>query len=230
MLGNLRHVELRPTLAFEQVPLSESGPLTFDVPGHTAASIVGSEASGVGLLGRYALALEAPPAGRVLVLGEDPAHLPRRALLAFRRRVGYLPAGDGLLQNLSLYDNVALPLRFGTALAEREIAGRIAVALTMVGVAAAAPLRPAQANEEQRRRAALARALAFDPELVILEQPFDGLTARTAAELLELARGGETAAGARRTVFMIGQDLPAMLRPRVEVRYRLIQGRLERES
>lgn len=191
--------------------------------------MVGAEASGVGLLGRYALALEALPAGRVLVLGDDPSHLPRRALLAFRRRVGYLPAGDGLLQNLSLYDNVALPLRFGTALSEREIAGRIAVALTMLGVSAAAHWRPAQANEEQRRRAALARALAFDPELVILEQPFDGLTTRTAAELLELARGGESAAGARRAVFMIGQDLPAMLRPRVEIRYRLVQGRLERE-
>ena len=221
---------MRATLAFEQVPLAGTEPLTFDVPGHAAVSVVGAEASGVGLLGRYALALEVLPAGRVLVLGEDPSHLPRRALLAFRRRVGYLPAGDGLLQNLSLYDNVALPLRFGTALSEREIAGRIAVALTMVGLSAAAQWRPAKANEEQRRRAALARALTFDPELVILEQPFDGMTTRTAAELLELARGGESAAGARRAVFVIGQDLPAMLRPRVEIRYRLVQGRLEREN
>lgn len=217
-------------LLFEDVPLGDGQTLSLGVPAHAALSVVGAEASGVGHLGRYALAIEPPPTGRVLVLGEDLARLPRRSLLAFRRRVGYLPAGDGLMQNLSLYDNVALPLRFGTSLTEREIAGRIGVVLTMVGLSQARRLRPAQVNEEERRRAALARALAFDPELVILEQPFDGLADRTAAELLELARGGETAAGARRTVFMTGQDLPAMLRPRVEVRYRLVKGRLERET
>lgn len=221
-----------PPLAFEQVTVGDGTPsvVSLEVPGHRAVCVLGDEASGVGSLGRYALGLDRPPTGRVLVLGENPAELPRRAALAFRRRVGYLAAGDGLLQNLTLYDNVALPLRFGSDRSEVDIGGRIQVMLTMLNLQHVAKLRPARVNEEERRRAALARALAFDPELVILEQPFDGLTTRVAAQLLELARGGESAIGARRTVFIVGQSLPDVLKQRVELRYRLVRGQLESES
>jgi predicted ABC-type transport system involved in lysophospholipase L1 biosynthesis ATPase subunit len=90
-------------------------------------------------------------------------------------------------------------------------------------------LRPAQTNAEDRRRAALARALAFDPELVVMEEPFDGLTDRTAGELLEAARGGETAEGGRRTVLVTAASLPALLLSRVDRRLRLVRGRLEEE-
>jgi len=200
------------------------------VPPHQVVAVSGPEDSGVGGLGRVALGLEPPRRGRVLVLGEDIAALPRAAALAFRRRVGYLPAGDGLLQNLSLYDNVALPLRFGTGLAEREIEGRIRIILTMMHLSDVGPARPAQVNDEQRRRAALARAVAFDPGLVILEQPFDGLTDRVAAELLEVARGGVSAGGSRRTVFITGQNLPHLLRQRVDTRYRVVGQKLVREA
>jgi ABC-type transporter Mla maintaining outer membrane lipid asymmetry ATPase subunit MlaF len=219
-------------LLFEGVAIGDGSPtvLTLRVPAHRAVCLMGDAASGVESLGRYALALDRPPAGRILVLGQSLAELPRSAALAFRRRVGYLPAGDGLLQNLTLYDNVALPLRFGSDRSDSDIDGRIQVMLTMLRLQHVARLRPARVNEEERRRAGLARALAFDPELVILEQPFDGLTTRAAAQLLELARGGETADGARRTVFIIGQSLPDVLRPRVELRYRLVRGRLETEN
>ena len=88
--------------------------------------------------------------------------------------------------------------------------------LAMLRLNRVAQERPAQANEEQRRRAALGRALAFDPELVLLEQPFVGLTDRASAELLEIARGGEIGAGGRRTVFVTGQGIPMLLRNRVE--------------
>ncbi|MBI2615514.1 MAG: ATP-binding cassette domain-containing protein [Gemmatimonadetes bacterium] len=221
-----------PPLSFEQVTVGDGTPsvVSLEVPGHRAVCVLGDEASGVGSLGRYALALDRPTTGRVLVLGENLAELPRRAALAFRRRVGYLPAGDGLLQNLTLYDNVALPLRFGSDRSEIDIDGRIQVMLTMLRLQHVAKLRPARVNEEERRRAALARALAFDPELVILEQPFDGLTTRAAAQLLELARGGELAVGARRSVFIVGQSLPEVLKARVELRYRLARGRLEPEN
>lgn len=219
-------------LIFQDVPVGNGTPtaVSFEVPAHSAACVLGDEASGAGQLGRFALALDRPSSGRVLVIGEDIAHLARREALAFRRRVGYLPAGDGLLQNLSLYDNVALPLRFGSDISEHDIDGRIRVMLAMLRLSDVAGARPARVSEEERRRTALARALAFDPELVILEQPFDGLTGRAAAQLLEIARGGESAAGSHRTVFITGQDLPDILRPRVEVRYRMVRHHLERES
>jgi ABC-type transporter Mla maintaining outer membrane lipid asymmetry ATPase subunit MlaF len=224
---------MAPPLVFDRVPLGGNGTqavVSLEVPGHHAVCLLGDQTSGVGTMGRMALGLDRPPGGRVLVLGESLADLPRRAALAFRRRVGYLPAGDGLLQNLTLYDNVALPLRFGSARSEPDIDGRINVMLAMLKLQDVARLRPARVNEEERRRAAMARALAFDPELVILEQPFNGLTHRVAAQLLEIARGGESAEGARRTVFIIGHSLPEVLRPRVELRYRLVHGRLEPEA
>jgi ABC-type transporter Mla maintaining outer membrane lipid asymmetry ATPase subunit MlaF len=214
-------------LRFADVILPKSGTrVSLEVPEHRTVSVQGAEESGVDALPSYALALTRPSAGQVFLFGEEIAMLPERAALAFRRRVGYLPAGDGLLQNLTLSSNVALPLRFGSDLSEREIRGRLQIMLAMVRIADAASLRPADATDEQRRRTALARALAFDPQLLILADPFDGLTVRAAAELLEIARGGESGAGARRAVFVTGQSVPARIEPRVDLRYRLANGEL----
>ena len=219
-------------LVFDALPIGRqsSNPFSLEVPEHRTVAVLGDEDSGVGFLGGYALGLERPPSGRALVFGTMIAALPEPARLAYRRRVGYLPAGDGLLQNLSLRDNVALPLRFGSGAAPRDIEGRVNVMLTALRLTGAAELRPAQANEEERRRAALARAIAFDPALLILEQPFDGLTARVASELLEIARGGESAEGARRTIFITGQEIPPIIVRRVDQVYRLTRaGMLEPE-
>jgi ABC-type transporter Mla maintaining outer membrane lipid asymmetry ATPase subunit MlaF len=205
-------------LEFRGIPMtgSAAGIFELSVGRNQTVVVVGDENSGVDSLAAVALGLEPTLAGSALVYGTEIRELPRREQLAFRRRLGYLPAGDGLLSNLSLRDNVRLPLRFGSNFKPDEIEGRVDVILAMLRLTRVAAERPAQANEEQRRRAALGRALAFDPELVLLEQPFGGLTDRVAAELLEIARGGETAEGARRTVFITGQDIPMLLRTRVE--------------
>jgi ABC-type transporter Mla maintaining outer membrane lipid asymmetry ATPase subunit MlaF len=220
-------------VVFEGVPLNQRArtPFTLSIAAHQTVAVLGDEASGVDRLGAYALGLEAPPAGRVLVLDTDLASLSGRERLAFRRRVGYLPAGDGLLQNLTLRDNIALPLRFGSTASPRDIDGRVNVIVVAVRLGNAADRRPAQANEEECRRAALARAIAFDPMVLVLEQPFDGVTARAAAELLEVARGGETADGARRTILIIGQEIPAVVQRRCDRLYRLTRaGSLELET
>ena len=230
-------------LVFENVPLSRirrstiGGPAHFpvDTEGHFSLTVLphqtvaatGDETSGVDLLGGLALGLDRVPEGRVLVLGTDLAALNRLEQPAFRRKVGYLPAGDGLMQNLSLRDNIRLPLRFGSNFRPREIEGRVDVIVAQLRLTRVADRRPAQANAEERRRAALGRALAFDPDLVILEEPFDGLTEKAAAEVLELARGGEVPEGGRRTVFITGQDLPALLRRRVDRQIRVRKGSVE---
>ena len=207
-----------PLLDFHAIPMTGSagGMFALQVMRHETVVVVGDENSGVDSLVEFALGLEGPAAGTVATFGTDLRTLSRREQLAFRRRLGYLPAGDGLLSNLTLRDNVRLPLRFGSNFKTDEIEGRVDVILAMLRLNRVASERPAQANEEQRRRAALGRALAFDPELVLLEQPFVGLTDRASAELLEIARGGETGAGGRRTVFITGQDIPMLLRNRVE--------------
>ena len=219
-------------LVFEGIPLGllpgagrgRSDPqavFSLEVRPHETVVVLGDAASGVDRLAALALGLDPAPAGRALVWDTEIAALSRVRQLAFRRRVGYLPAGDGLLQNLSLRDNIRLPLRFGSDFQPDDIEGRVNVILAQLRLKAVAHFRPAAATEEERRRAALGRALAFDPELVVLDQPFDGLAERVAAELLEVARGGDVGEGGRRTVFITGQDLPAMLRPRVERLLRL---------
>jgi ABC-type transporter Mla maintaining outer membrane lipid asymmetry ATPase subunit MlaF len=217
----------RTTLGGLPGPAAEvEGPFSLEILAHQTVAIMGDEASGVDSLAGLALGLDRAPAGHVLTLGTEIALLDRTAQLAFRRKVGYLPAGDGLMQNLSLRDNIRLPLRFGSDFRRKDIEGRVDVIVAQLRLQRVADSRPAQANAEDRRRAALGRALAFDPELVILEEPFDGLTDRTAGELLEIARGGESAEGGRRTVFITGASLPALLRFRVDREFRLVRGRI----
>lgn len=231
-------------LRFEEIPLGKvrratyggvphlevqsEGVFSLSVAQHETVAVVGDETSGVDLLGGLALGLDTAASGRVTALGVDLATLDRRqAQLAFRRKLGYLPAGDGLMQNLTLRDNIRLPLRFGSDFKLKDIEARVDLIVAQVRLKHVAHLRPAEANAEDNRRAALGRAIALDPELVILEEPFDGLTDRAAAELLETARGGEVAQGGRRTVLITGQDLPALLRHRVERLIRLRRGHAE---
>jgi ABC-type transporter Mla maintaining outer membrane lipid asymmetry ATPase subunit MlaF len=201
--------------------------VSFAVPTHQTVAVLGDGRSGADLIAGLALGLERAVAGTVKTLDTVIADLPRSEQLAFRRKVGYLPEGDGLLQNLSLRDNVRLPLRFGSDYRSRDIEGRVDVILGQLRLTRVAAERPAEVSDEDARRAALARALAFDPALVILEVPFNGITERTAAEMLEAARGGETDRGGRRAVLIVSPSLPNLLQPRVDRVLRLVAGRLE---
>ncbi len=190
-------------------------------PGAVVAAI-GDEGSGVTALGRLALGLEAPAAGTVEVFGVPIAALPYHQLLVFRRRLGYLPQGDGLLQNLSLRDNVALPVRFATDHRLHEVDSRVAQLLDDFRLRAIASLRPAQANEEDRRRAALARAVALNPALVVLELTFVGLTGRAASELLDRVRRSDD--GGQRAVLLTSRDLSPAVRGMVTATVRIVDG------
>ncbi len=88
-------------LIFRDVPLNdgEAATVTLEVPAQRAVSVVGEEKSGIALIGRIALGFVTPKSGQMTVLGTELSTLPKRGLLAYRRRVGYLPAGNGLLQN-----------------------------------------------------------------------------------------------------------------------------------
>lgn len=208
-----------PPLLFENLAIGgrdpsrrSGGRFNLLVEEGAVVAAIGDEDSGVGELGSYALALKPLAAGRVEALGVPLATLKRKELLVFRRRIGFLPSGDGLLQNLTLRDNIALPLRYASDRRLRQVEEHLERLLEKFGLAPAAALRPAQANEEERRRAAFARAIALDPPLVVLEQPFDGLTARVAVDLMRTAirsGGGE----GRRTVFLTAQDLAPSVLP-----------------
>jgi ABC-type transporter Mla maintaining outer membrane lipid asymmetry ATPase subunit MlaF len=188
----------------------------------TVVAAIGEEESGIEVLGALALGLEAPTTGSVDVFGVPIAQLPYYDLLAFRRRLGYAPQGDGLLQNLTLKDNVALPVRFATDHRLSEVEARVAQLIEDFRLRSIATLRPAQANEEDRRRAALARAAALNPKLVVLELPFVGLTNRAARDLLEKVSRCDD--GSRRAVLLTSRDLTPSVRELVTRAVRVVDG------
>ncbi|HVM44051.1 MAG TPA: ATP-binding cassette domain-containing protein [Gemmatimonadales bacterium] len=220
-------VEGAPPLAYREVDLldrPDRADRRFSLtvaPGEVVAAI-GDEGSGIERLGRLALGLEAPAAGAVEVFGVPIALLPYYDLLAFRRRLGYLPDGDGLLQNLTLKDNVALPVRFATDHRLREVEARVAQLVEDFRLRSIQALRPAQANEEDRRRAAMARAVALNPRLVVLELPFVGLTSRAATDLLDKVSRGDD--GSRRAVLLTSRDLTPSVRGLVSRIVRVTDG------
>jgi len=226
-LGRLRRRTLAPLETGEQA--GDPG-FTLAVEAGQVVGALGDESSGVDSLGAVILGLAQAPAGTCRVFGVELARLDRRAQFAYRRRIGYLPAGDGLLHNLSLRDNIGLPLRFGSDYQLDQIETRIDQLLDRLRLRRVSGLRPADANEEERRRAALARALASLPELMVLEEPFAGLTDRAAGDLFEIAREDSDGARAHRTLFITGQSLPATLRARLDREVKVVRGQAVEEQ
>ena len=144
------------------------------VPRGSVTAVLGPSGSGKStLLAALTGELE-PTAGTIEILG---APLPRqqRALLQLRKSIGVLLQGNGLLTDLSVADNVALPLRTHTMLPAPVIERLVAMKLHAVGLRAAADLYPRELSGGMARRVALARALALDPPLMIYDEPLTGL-------------------------------------------------------
>ena len=120
------------------------------------------------------------------MFGENPATLARRALYALRRRMGMLFQNGALLTDLSVFENVAFPLREHARLTEPELAQRVLGKLQAVGLREAAQLMPAELSGGMARRVALARAIATDPELLIYDEPFVGLDPISMGVILRL--------------------------------------------
>jgi phospholipid/cholesterol/gamma-HCH transport system ATP-binding protein len=144
------------------------------VPRGSITAVLGPSGSGKSTL-LAALTGELPPAaGTVEVLGQ-PMPQRQRALLELRKSIGVLLQGNGLLTDLSVAENVALPLRTHTRLPAAVIDRLVAMKLHAVGLRAAADLYPRELSGGMARRVALARALALDPPLMIYDEPLTGL-------------------------------------------------------
>jgi phospholipid/cholesterol/gamma-HCH transport system ATP-binding protein len=126
--------------------------------------------------------------GEIRVFGEDPARLKRGPLFALRRRMGMLFQNGALLTDLSVFENVAFPLREHARLTESELRTRVLDKLESVGLRAAATLMPAELSGGMARRVALARAMITNPELMIYDEPFVGLDPISMGVILRLIK------------------------------------------
>ena len=113
--------------------------------------------------------------GQVLFDGDDVARMDRTRLQAARRRMGMLFQFGALFTDLSVFENVAFPLREHTRLSEALVRDLVLMKLNAVGLRGARDLMPSEISGGMARRVALARAMALDPELIMYDEPFAGL-------------------------------------------------------
>jgi len=126
--------------------------------------------------------------GRIEVFGQDVAALRKRELYALRRRMGMLFQNGALLTDISVFENVAFPVREHLRLPESVLRQLVLTKLHAVGLRGAAELMPAELSGGMARRVALARAIVMDPQLLIYDEPFVGLDPISMGVIVRLIR------------------------------------------
>lgn len=136
---------------------------------------MGGSGSGKSTVLRMIAGLQRPDSGVVDVASSDVASLPERELREVRRRLGMLFQDGALLDSMTVYENVGLPLREHRELSEQEIELAVHERLAAVGLEGVDDLLPGELSGGMLRRVALARAIIMDPEIVLCDEPFSGL-------------------------------------------------------
>jgi phospholipid/cholesterol/gamma-HCH transport system ATP-binding protein len=149
--------------------------LTCGFPRGQISVLMGGSGSGKSTLLRLVAGLVRPDRGRILVAEDDVTELSERELYRVRARIGMLFQHGALLDSMTIFENVALPLREHTQLSERDIAAEVSRRLVAVGLPDTEKLLPRQLSGGMLRRAALARAIVGDPEILLCDEPFSGL-------------------------------------------------------
>ena len=150
--------------------------------------LVGKSGAGKSTLLRLINLLERPDAGRVLVAGRDLTALGKAELRDARQGLGMIFQQFNLLQNATVFDNVAFPLRIHGRHSKPEIAARVDACLALVGLQEKAASHPAQLSGGQKQRVAIARALASQPEVLLCDEPTSARDAETTQSRLATLR------------------------------------------
>jgi phospholipid/cholesterol/gamma-HCH transport system ATP-binding protein len=180
--------------------------LDLDVKRGEILALVGGSGSGKSTLLREIILLQKPDEGTVEVLGEDIWSLDERATLDLRRRWGVMFQRGGLFGSLTVLENIGLPLREHTRLSDKLIDEIATFKLSLTGLETdAAAKYPSELSGGMLKRAALARALALDPELLFLDEPTAGLDPASAAGVDALVKEMRDMFGL--TVVVITHDL-----------------------
>ncbi|HEV7158101.1 MAG TPA: ATP-binding cassette domain-containing protein [Caulobacteraceae bacterium] len=183
--------------------------LDLTIPRGEVVGVVGGSGSGKTVLLNTIIGLKAPDAGSVRIFGQDIRFARRRVWTAIERRWGVLFQSGALWSNLTVKENVAAPMIEHTELTQREIDELADLKIALAGLpAGTGALKPSELSGGMTKRAALARALALDPELLFLDEPTSGLDPISAAAFDALIE--DLSDSLSLTVFMITHDLDSL--------------------
>ena len=197
-------VELRDVhFGYGQRPVLSG--LSLTVPRGKVTAIMGASGGGKTTVLRLIGGQQRAQRGEVLFDGQDVGAMDVRALYAARRRMGMLFQYGALFTDMSVFENVAFPLREHTDLSEALVRDIVLMKLHAVGLRGARDLMPAQISGGMARRVALARAIALDPELVMYDEPFAGLDPISLGTAARLIRTLNDALGL--TSILVSHDL-----------------------
>jgi phospholipid/cholesterol/gamma-HCH transport system ATP-binding protein len=149
--------------------------ISLSIPRGSVVGIMGQSGCGKTTTLRIIMGALRPTGGAARVLGAPMAALAHDALYAVRRKMGMLFQFGALFTDMSVYENVAFPLREHTGLPEDLLNDLVMMKLHAVGLRGAAHLRPTELSGGMARRVALARSIALDPQLILYDEPFTGL-------------------------------------------------------
>ena len=177
-------------------------------------ALIGSSGGGKSLLLKLLVGLLKPDRGRIWVAGKDVAALSRRELESLRSRIGFVFQGGALFDSMTVYNNVAFPLREKTSLGEKDIYRKVMRELELVGLRDAARKYPAQLSGGMLKRVALARALVRDPEIVLFDEPTTGLDPVVSRAVLDLF--GSVHQRLQLTGILVSHEIPRIFRNRAK--------------
>jgi len=180
--------------------------VTLDIPARRITVIVGLSGAGKSVILRHMIGLARPDRGQVLIGGVDINLLCRKGLYALRNRFGVMFQTGALFDSMTVFDNVAFPLREKTDQGEEEIRGKVDRLLALVGLPDTGEKYPDELSGGMVRRVALARAMVMDPEIIFFDEPTTGLDPIIRNSILKLVC--DTWREHTFTMVMVSHDIP----------------------